>query len=179
MQITLQAMVPADADDVVKFLSSNRFPFHVRSSPTAGEVRPGVLEGRFWSGGAQGYWIVEDGVRIGMAVLEDLLDGAPLFDLRLGGEHRGRGAGTAALRALCELVFTSMPDVVRFEGQTREDNTAMRRTFLRAGFLKEAHYRMAWPAAGGALVASVAYSILRQDWEGNTVTPLEWNDFEA
>ncbi len=38
-----------------------------------------------------------------------------------------------------------MSDVNRSEGQTREDNTAMRKTFLRCGWLKEAHYREDWP----------------------------------
>ena len=46
----------------------------------------------------------------------------------------------------------------------------MRKTFLRAGFLKEAHYRLAWPTNDGGRVASIAYSILRQDWENGTLT---------
>ncbi|MHA7262292.1 GNAT family N-acetyltransferase [Arthrobacter sp. TMN-37] len=179
MHITFRAMGPADADAVVDFLTSNSFPFHVRSSPTGDDVRPVAREGRFWSGDAQGYWIEEAGRSIGMVVLEDLADDAPLFDLRLAEDHRGRGAGTAVLRALCALVFSTMPEVVRFEGVTREDNIAMRRTFVRSGFLKEAHYRLGWPTAGGGRMASVAYSILRQDWEGNTVTPFEWDDLPA
>ncbi|MCC9173740.1 hypothetical protein [Arthrobacter sp. zg-Y179] len=52
----------------------------------------------------------------------------------------------------------------------------MRKTFLRAGFVKEAHYRQAWPTADGSRLASVAYAILRSDWENNTVTPLEFDD---
>lgn len=43
------------------------------------------------------------------------------------------------LRALYNMVFEAMPNLLRFEGQTREDNIAMRKTFLRAGFLKDAH----------------------------------------
>ncbi|WP_159616451.1 GNAT family N-acetyltransferase [Arthrobacter zhaoguopingii] len=176
MHITLRAMGSGDADAVVEFLASNTFPFHVLASPTPGGLPPGVETGRFWNEETQGYWIDDAGHCIGMAVLQDLRDDTPMFDLRLGDSHRGRGGGTAALRALCALVFTSMPDVVRFEGQTREDNIAMRRTFLRAGFLKEAHYRLGWPTADGERLASVAYSILRQDWESNTVTPFDWND---
>ncbi|WP_294570174.1 GNAT family N-acetyltransferase [uncultured Arthrobacter sp.] len=176
MHITLRAMGSDDADAAVEFLTSNTFPFHLLTSPTPGGLRSGVQAGRFWNEETQGYWIDDAGRCIGMAVLQDLRDDTPMFDLRLGDSHRGRGAGTAALRALCALVFTTMPDVVRFEGQTREDNIAMRRTFLRAGFLKEAHYRLGWPTADGGRLASVAYSILRQDWEFNTVTPLNWDD---
>jgi RimJ/RimL family protein N-acetyltransferase len=70
-----------------------------------------------------------------------------------------------------------MPQATRFEGQTREDNIAMRRTFLRAGFVKEAHYRDGWPVEGGPALASVAYAILRRDWEQGTTTPVDWDDF--
>lgn len=69
-----------------------------------------------------------------------------------------------------------MPDVNRFEGQTREDNTAMRKTFLRCGWLKEAHYREGWPVDGGKPVASVAYSIIRHDWETGQTTTFMWED---
>ena len=59
---------------------------------------------------------------------------------------------------------------------TREDNLAMRKTFLRCGWLKEAHYRESWPVEGGEPVASVAYAILRRDWQTGTVTRFEWED---
>lgn len=72
-----------------------------------------------------------------------------------------------------------MPEANRFAGQTREDNIAMRKTLLRAGFLKEAHYREGWPADGGALFASVAYAILRRDWESGDTTSFVWEDLEA
>lgn len=102
-----------------------------------------------------------------------------MFDLRLAEEFRGRGLGVQVLTALCTLVFEQFPEPVRFEGQTREDNIAMRKTFLRAGFLKEAHYRLGWPTAEGPRVASVAYAILRQDWQNQDTTSFEWNDLPA
>ena len=52
----------------------------------------------------------------------------------------------------------------------------MRRTFQRAGFLKEAHYREAWPVDGGPPVASIGYGVLRRDWLSGTSTPLVWDD---
>jgi len=70
------------------------------------------------------------------------------------------------------------PEAVRFEGQTRADNIAMRKVFLKAGFLKEAHYRMSWPADDGTRVASVAYAILRQDWESGETTSFDWDDLK-
>ena len=73
-------------------------------------------------------------------------------------------------------VFTTMPAVNRFEGQTREDNIAMRKTFVRAGFVKEAHYREGWPIENSPPLASVGYSILRRDWQTGRTTPVVWND---
>jgi RimJ/RimL family protein N-acetyltransferase len=178
MSITFVSMTPADTEDLVAFLTSNRFPFHVQAAPRANDIRMKIEAGRFWNEGTQGYWVVQDGHRIGITVLEDLQDDTPLFDLRLEETRRGNGVGVEVLRALCDMVFKSMPDTLRFEGQTREDNIAMRKTFLRAGFLKEAHYRLGWPTNDGGRVASIAYSMLRQDWENGTVTHFEWDDLK-
>ena len=116
-------------------------------------------------------------------MLEDIDDiaggGAPLFDLRLAQEHRGRGLGEAALRALTSHVFATYADLRRFEGQTREDNIAMRTVFVRSGWVKEAHYREAWPVEGGEPLASIAYGMLRRDWETGTTTPVPWGDEPA
>jgi len=55
----------------------------------------------------------------------------------------------------------------------------MRRTFQPAGFVTEAHYREAWPADGGAVFGSVADAILRRDWQSDTTTPVDWDDFPS
>lgn len=68
--------------------------------------------------------------------------------------------------------FTSHPGVTRIEGQTREDNIAMRRTFARCGWVHEAHYRDGWPVEGAEPLAALAYSVLRRDWSSGTTTPL-------
>lgn len=172
-------MTSADTEAIIGFLSSNRFLFHVDPAPTAEKVRAGVENGRFWNEESQGYWIDDDGVQLGMAVLQDLQDDTPMFDLRLEESRRGQGKGAGVVSALCDMVFNSMPGILRFEGQTREDNIAMRKTFLRAGFIKEAHYRLGWPTHDGGHVASVAYGILRQDWESGTTTAIEWDDISA
>ncbi len=90
--------------------------------------------------------------------------------------HRGKGLGVEALRAVTRHVFEHFGEVTRFEGQTREDNLAMRRTFVRCGWVKEAHYRESWPVEGGAPLASVAYATLRRDWESGTTTPVPWEE---
>ncbi|MER2133906.1 MAG: GNAT family protein [Arthrobacter sp.] len=164
---------------LVQFLTANRFPFHVRPAHSEESARELVEEGRFWSEESIGFWIDNGPERIGLVVLDDLAEDTPMFDLRLAEEFRGRGLGVVALKALCAMVFDRFPEIVRFEGQTREDNIAMRRTFLRAGFLKEAHYRLGWPTADGNRVASVAYAILRQDWVSQEITPFDWEDVSA
>ena len=108
----------------------------------------------------------------------DLTDDTPMLDLRLVTSARGHGVGLAALRAATALAFRTVPHARRFEGQTREDNVAMRRTFVRAGFVKEAHYREGWPVEGGTPLASVAYAVLRSDWETGTTTSIVWEDVE-
>ena len=159
-----------------EFLTSNEFPFHVIRRPARADVESWIDAGRFGDADHASYWIDGDQCRLGLVVLRDLTDGAPLFDLRLAREHRGNGHGAHVLRAVTTHVFTTFPNVNRFEGHTREDNVAMRKTFVRAGFVKEAHYREAWPVENGPPVASVAYGILRRDWQTGQVTPVNWED---
>ncbi len=166
----------ADRDALVSFLTGDRWPFHVVTEPTPHDVSAAIDRGRYHDEDHAAFWVVssEHG-RLGLVVLEDLTDDTPVFDLRLAEEHRGRGYGVPVLTALTDHVFTTR-DVRRFEGQTREDNVAMRRTFLRAGFVKEAHYREGWPVQGRQPLASVAYAVLRRDWESGTTTPVPWDD---
>lgn len=63
----------------------------------------------------------------------------------------------------------------RGAGTTRADNHAMRRVFTKSGYVKECHYRDAWPA-GDRVYDSVGYAILRRDWETGTTTPVNWAD---
>lgn len=60
-----------------------------------------------------------------------------MFDLRLAGAWRGQGLAAQVLRAAADRVFTTWANVNRFEGQTREDNLAMRHVFVRAGWVQE------------------------------------------
>ena len=182
MTVSLTRLDPTGADRgaLVDFMTRNVFPFHVRPRLTAADVEKAIDEGAYRDDDHDTFWVedAEHG-RIGTLRLEDLTDPTPLFDLRLDGPFRGRGLGGAVLRAATDLVFGTMPHVHRFEGQTREDNVAMRRTFLRCGWLKEAHYREGWPVEGGEPVASVAYGSLRRDWATGTTTTFVWEDLTA
>lgn len=179
MSILFSRLDPAgDAREaLVSFMTRNEFPFHGNRHPTRQQVESSISSGAFRDDDNDSFWIDHTGLgRIGFFRLEDLTDNAPLFDLRLETIFRGRGLGLEILRAAADHVFTTMPDVNRFEGQTREDNIAMRKTFLRCGWLKEAHYREGWPVDNGATLASVAYSILRHDWATGQITTFVWED---
>ncbi len=181
--ITLTPVGPSDTPQLVSFLTTNKFPFHMKPHVDEEMARRWIKAGRFDSSESKTLWVDaalpgNGTVRLGLVVLEDLQDDTPLFDLRLAELYRGRGYARPALRAVTRLVFTTMPGVHRFEGQTREDNIAMRKTMLRCGFIKEAHYREAWPTGGDAHLATVAYAILRRDWESGLTTPVVWEDLD-
>lgn len=179
MTITLSRLDPTgpDREAFIAMLVGNHWPFHVRERVTAEQVSAAIDAGAYRNDDNDTFWIEHDQLgRIGVLRLEDLTDQAPLFDLRLDASARGRGLGVEILRLATDHVFFTMPQVRRFEGQTREDNIAMRKTFQRAGWVKEAHYREGWPVDGGEPVASVAYAILRGDWEAGTTTPVPWDD---
>ncbi|MBC7290268.1 MAG: GNAT family N-acetyltransferase [Actinotalea sp.] len=167
----------ADRAALVELLTTNTFPFHMVPRPARADVERAIDGGRYDDEDHAASWVeVEDHGRVGVVVLEDLSDDAPLFDLRFAERWRGKGLAAPVVRALTAHVFETYPEVDRFEGQTREDNVAMRRTFRRCGFVKEAHYRDGWPVDGGAPVASVAYAVLRRDWASGTTTPVPWDD---
>lgn len=179
LPVTLTRLDPTgtDREELVAFMTGHEFPFHVVPRPDRAQVEKLIAGGVYRDEDNDSFWADHDEHgRIGFLRLEDLTEDAPLFDLRLAEQFRGRGLGADVVRAATELVFRRFPEVRRFEGQTREDNLAMRRTFLRCGFLKEAHYREGWPVAGGEPVASVAYAILRRDWESGTTTTFVWED---
>lgn len=178
MSVTLTQFQPedqADREAFVDFMTSNFFPYHVYSRPTAELVEQRISEGAYTDADHATYWLEEKWKgRIGLVIFEDLTDDSPLFDLRLSEAVRGQGLGIECLRAIADFVFTTMPAVSRLEGQTREDNIPMRRVFESAQWVQEAYYRESWPVDGEEPVASVAYAVLRRDWKHGTVTPADW-----
>lgn len=182
MSITFTRIDPVgvDREPLISFMTRNEFPFHVWSHPTREIVETAISGGAYRDDDNDSYWIdhSEHG-RIGFFRFEDLSEDTPLFDFRLDAPFRRRALGPEVLRAATQHVFTTMPTVNRFEGQTREDNVAMRKTFLRCGWVKEAHYRESWPNEEGTLLASIAYAILRRDWETGKTTHLIWDDLSV
>ena len=179
MSIVLEPIDPrgSDRDRLIEFFSENVFPFHANSgSRTPEQAAAFVDSAGFVGDGGAAFWVVDPECgRVGVVRFDDLGDDTPMFDLRLDERHRGRGLGVPTLRAVTDHLFTTT-SANRFEGQTREDNIAMRKVFLRCGWIKEAHYREAWPVEGGAPLAAVGYGILRRDWETGTTTPFAWED---
>jgi RimJ/RimL family protein N-acetyltransferase len=165
--------------ELTEFLIAHEYPFHLVQRPDRETVERWIEAGRYSGDENLPLWIEADEARVGLVVLEELVSNAPLFDLRLATEWRGVGLGREVLPALATYVFTTMPAVNRLEGQTREDNIAMRKSFIRSGFVKEAHFREAWPTENGEAVASTAYGILRRDWQTGQTTTFEWNDLKA
>lgn len=176
MKIDYTEIVPADADILADWLSTDTFPFHSGPPVTREIVLERFERGVYANERTRTFWIMLDGeTRAGLVQLRDVGDPTPMFDLRLRTEQRGRGIGTDALRWLTAFIFTTYPTVERIEGTTRQDNHAMRRVFQRCGYVKEAHYRMAWHGTDRRYDA-MGYAILRADWEQGTVTLPEWND---
>jgi len=180
MDVTYERLVAADADPLADFLIAGPWPFHGPKALDRDTIRRRVLDGFYDSDDSRTFWITEGGEKVGLIRLFDLADvaegGAPMFDLRIGQAHRGRGLGGQALAWLTRYLFTEFPDLRRIEGNTRQDNRAMRRTFLSGGYAKESHYRDAWPGEQGRVHDATGYAILRRDWLSGVTTPPDWND---
>ena len=166
-----------DVDGLIDFFTTEEFPFHAGPSVWSEEtVRERIANGYFVDEENETFWIVHSELgKIGLVRLEDLRDDTPMFDLRLAGRFRGRGLGIEVLEAIAAHIFSNTP-AIRLEGQTREDNHAMRSVFDRAGWTKEAHYRRSWPVSGSIPQASIAYAILREEWETGVGVELHWHD---
>lgn len=177
-QLTFVRIDPAvERADLITFMTGHQWPFHMNPQVSREQVEEALDSGAYRSDECDSYWIDHaDFGRIGFIRFEDLEDDTPVFDLRLAGEYRGKGLGVHVLEAATAWVFEHMPAVRRFEGQTRDDNLPMRRTFVKAGWVKEAYYRQGWPVTGAEPRASVAYAILRSDWESGTTTPVPWGE---
>jgi len=175
VQIEYTRLTPDDTEALVGFLMSGSWPFHA-SVAEPGTIRKRMASGDYDDADNRTFWQLADGERAGLIKLTDLTDPTPMFDLRIAPAWRGRGLGKAAVRWLTQYLFDEFPQIRRVEGQTRGDNAAMRAVFRACGYVKEAHYREAWPAPDGSVHASIAYAMLRRDWETGTTTPVDWDD---
>ncbi|MCF6468131.1 GNAT family N-acetyltransferase [Nonomuraea sp. MG754425] len=175
MRLEFSRFSPGQAEALVGFLTGEEWPFHA-SVQEATAIRRRVADGSYDDAESRTFWLVADGERAGLVRLQDLTDHTPMFDLRIRAAWRGRGLGTAAVTWLTSYVFTEFPAYRRIEGNTRQDNHAMRAVFRKCGYVKESHYREAWPAPDGAVYDSIGYAVLRRDWVSGTVTVPDWDD---
>ncbi|ANZ39499.1 GNAT family N-acetyltransferase [Lentzea guizhouensis] len=161
-----------EGEALADFLAGEPWPFHVHTAVERADVLERVKAGYY----DETYWIEVAGERAGIVRLFDLQDETPMFDLRVSERHRGRGLGRAAVRWLTDEVFGEHPHVERIEATTRQDNLAMRRVLKQCGYVKEAHYRRAWPDGDGRRLDSVGYAVIRHDWQTGETTVPDFHD---
>lgn len=166
--------VPVDrahAQALVAWLAGDRWPYHGNARPSPEVVRRWIDGGRFWGDDVRSHWIEREGERIGLAVLEELDDPTPVFDLRIRSAARRQGVGRQTLVWLAEQAF-DVHDKHRLEAHVRADNAAMRGLLEAVGWVQEAYYRQAWPDAAGAWHDATTYTLLREDHRSGGRTPL-------
>ncbi len=178
-EVSLVEFQPGDIEELCSILTSCIWPYHSKPVLERGKIVNQLEEGYFNGSGKRTFLIQYANESIGVIRLFDLGedkedDETPLFDIKIKSDYRGKGIGEAALKRLVDLVFTEYPNKERFEATTRADNFAMRKVFETCGFVKEAHYRLAWPDAEGNKYDCAGYAILKQDWKNKTKTPVDW-----
>jgi RimJ/RimL family protein N-acetyltransferase len=176
MDLKFEQFLPSEISSLIDFLTSDTWPFHLVEKPEPEKIMEHFNNGLYFDEDNRTFWILSDkGERIGIVRIFDLTMHSPMFDLRIRSPYRRKGLGEKALRWLAEYVFTTWPEKTRLDGETRRDNKAMRGLFRKCGFVKEAHYRKAWPDQYGNVYDSVGYGILKEDWEKNKITPVDWD----
>jgi RimJ/RimL family protein N-acetyltransferase len=166
-----------DRDALIDLFTTERWEYRVKSEITEAELAEELDRGEYGGETDLTLMIELDGEVVGIVRAEDLGDDRtdPQLDFRLRERVRGRGIGGEALRRITDEVFARYPNKQRIEGQTREDNRAMRRVFARGGYVQEAVYRRAWPVAGAEPKDGIGYAMLRRDWEAGETTPVRWD----
>lgn len=166
-----------DEAALIDLLTTEPWPHRMRPVISEAEARADLDQGDYASDRALTVLAEVDGALMGVIRAENLGNERedPQLDFRVRERARGRGIGLAALRYVTDAVFARFPDTLRIEGQTRQDNVAMRKVFVRGGYVQEAVYRQAWPSADGRRYDGIGYGMLRSDWESGTTTPLDWD----
>lgn len=167
-----------EQEQLIHFMTTNTWPFHGNSNPAREIIEKMIEEGGYESDQVKTFWVENDSnEKVGIVKIYDLQDEIPLFDLRIAEKSRGNGYGPAALKLVAEYVFGLPETKIRVEGHTRQDNFAMRKTFERAGFVKEGHLRKAWfSPKEKSYYDAITYGITREDYVEGTTTPVLWDD---
>ncbi|WP_243300459.1 GNAT family N-acetyltransferase [Bacillus litorisediminis] len=167
-----------EKSELIDWLTSDKWDYYVNPTPTRDQIASAIDRGDYYNDECRTFWICnrQTNEKVGLIRIYDLLDQSAMFDLRVKTASRGAGIGKQAVRWLTAYVFKTYPEIIRIEGQTRQDNIAMRKVFRACGYLKEAHYRACWRTESNEYLDSIGYGILRSDFENGTVTPVRWND---
>ncbi|MDG5471491.1 GNAT family protein [Jeotgalibacillus sp. ET6] len=163
-----------EVEHLVHFMTQSSWDFHSNPKPT----REGILidyNDGLYDNDNEIYWIELEQKKIGLIMIHDSSDTIPLFDIRLEEGARAKGIGALAVKWLTDHIF-NQPNKIRIEAYTRSDNTAMRKTLNKCGFVKEGYLRQAWENEDGGICDSVCYAMIRSDWENKTRTPIKLND---
>lgn len=160
-----------EVDDLVSLMTNNQWVYHRDEIVKEESVRKAFKDG-YYQNNRETFWIIDNGVKVGILIINDMDDTIPLFDVRLDHHYRGRGYGVRSLLWLQHYLFEEK-NKIRIEGYTREDNHAMRKCFTNAGFVKEGYLRGSWENADGSISDSIVYGAIQSDWKNNKVTPIE------
>ncbi|KGR82103.1 GNAT family N-acetyltransferase [Lysinibacillus odysseyi] len=158
-----------EIDELVQLYTKNNWPYHGNNQVSEESIRKFFHEG-YYHKDRETFWIIDNGMKVGLLLIHDIDDTIPLFDIRLDEKYRGQGYGMQALKWLQDYLFGTKQKI-RVEGYTRADNLGMRKCFTRAGFVKEGYLRNAWENADGTISDTVLYGAIKEDWENNRLTP--------
>lgn len=175
MDVSFSQLKSKDYKSLEKWLCSDTWDYFGKTKLTPEDLN----ESMFFNEKTKCFWVInEDRVKVGFLKIYDLQDPTPLFDIRLKTEFRSLGFGEKAVKWIVDYIFTTFTEINRVEAYTREDNLAMRKILNKSGFVKEAHHRKAWNSDTGILFDAVGYGILKEDWESNKLTPVNWKDLD-
>jgi len=176
--MNLKEWTMKEQEQLIHFMTTNSWPFDGQSYPGREILEKAIEEGGYESDEVKTLWVEnDDNQKVGIVKIYDLQEEVPLFDLRIADQSRGKGYGPQALRLVEEYVFELPERKIRLQGHTRQDNLAMRKTFERAGFVKEGHLRNAWfSPKENTYYDAVTYGITREDFYAGTTTPVIWDD---
>ncbi|MRN52656.1 GNAT family N-acetyltransferase [Paenibacillus monticola] len=168
-----------DIEPLVEFLTSDTWDFLGESNPSPEKIRENYKNQVYTGNNNKTFWVISDQrIKVGMVRIYDLQDSTPLLDIRILSKYKGMGVGTMTINWLIDYIFNNFTDKERIEGNTRQDNYAMRCVFHKCGFVKEAHYRKSWKDKNGNLYDAIGYGLLKADWQKGKTTPVDWNDFK-
>jgi [ribosomal protein S5]-alanine N-acetyltransferase len=158
-----------EIDELVQLFTQNKWPYHGTETINEATIRKSFEEG-YYQKNRETFWMIDNGIKVGLLMIHDSEDTIPLFDIRLDEKQRGKGYGEKTLKWLQDYLFGTKQKI-RVEGYTRADNIGMRKCFTKAGFIKEGYLRNAWENADGTISDAVLYGAIKEDWENNVITP--------